>query len=617
MKFEVAQQKALKTSIQQPEELISAITAIIDRCKVRAREASATLELVHPENRASAINLLQYQVLREFDLRGVQQSLKSLGLTRLANAEGHVLFSLLNTKYILEVMTGQTALTIPTGSISIDSAEELLAHKTASLLGSTKPKRRVRIMVTQPTQAATDYELVYNMVKNGMDCARINCAHDNPEIWLAIINNIKRAAKALDRKVKIAMDLGGPKIRTGTIEEGPRVQKLKPKKDSFGKVVEPARIQFVEAAVTAPLAEGLPMRTAWLKQLQKDDVITYKDVRGKKRKLLVAERTEESITAHSYKTAYVSTETEFTLKRNNEMTTILDLPPLSQAILLRKNDTVTLMKVPMVGQLPKMTTDGQLLKEACLSCYPKEVFDVAKIGEPILFDDGKIEGEIVTVQKDSFQVKITHAKEGGAKLKSEKGINFPTLDLGLKALTSIDKENLRFVAEYADIVNFSFVNSKEDVGDLLNELEKLDALDKLDVVLKIETGLAYENLFSILLQAMRSKTIGVMIARGDLAIETGWENIGTVQDEILSICSAGHVPVIWATQVLESLAKNGLPSRSEITDVAMSLKAECVMLNKGPYIDNAIQLLDKILILTENHRQKKERMLPRIKKAGF
>ncbi|MEM6358591.1 MAG: pyruvate kinase [Bacteroidota bacterium] len=79
---------------------------------------------------------------------------------------------------------------------------------------------------------------------------------------------------------------------------------------------------------------------------------------------------------------------------------------------------------------------------------------------------------------------------------------------------------------------------------------------------------------------MRWRPFGVMIARGGLAVETGWTNMAVLQVEILNICRAAHAPVIWATQVLESLAKKGVPSRSEITDAAASLKAECVMLNK-------------------------------------
>ena len=113
----------------------------------------------------------------------------------------------------------------------------------------------------------------------------------------------------------------------------------------------------------------------------------------------------------------------------------------------------------------------------------------------------------------------------------------------------------------------------------------------------------------MLLAAMKAPRCGVMIARGDLAVECGFERLAEVQEEILWICEAAHVPVIWATQVLETLAKEGMPSRAEITDAAMAQRAECVMLNKGPHVVEAVQVLDDILRRMQGHQAKKRSML--------
>lgn len=266
----------------------------------------------------------------------------------------------------------------------------------------------------------------------------------------------------------------------------------------------------------------------------------------------------------------------------------------------------------VLGRNAKKAWDGTLTQPACIPCQMPEVFQSLKVGERVLFDDGKIEGVIREVTPDGFLAEITRARENGSWLKSEKGINFPDSDLKVRGLTEKDREDLKFIAKHADVVNFSFVNSGKDVEDLLRELEVLGVLEEIGVILKIETGKAYDRLYEILITAMRKKHIGVMIARGDLAVETGWQHMGLVQEELLALCGAAHVPVTWATQVLENLAKKGLPSRSEITDATNSLKAECVMLNKGPYIIDAIRLLDSILKETEKFRIKKERMLPRI-----
>jgi pyruvate kinase len=108
---------------------------------------------------------------------------------------------------------------------------------------------------------------------------------------------------------------------------------------------------------------------------------------------------------------------------------------------------------------------------------------------------------------------------------------------------------------------------------------------------------------------MRSARVWVMIARGDVAVECGYERLAEVQEEILWFAEAAHLPVIWATQVLESLAKDGMPSRAEITDAAMAERAECVMLNKGPYIVDAVRALDDILRRMSAHQTKKRSML--------
>ncbi len=114
---------------------------------------------------------------------------------------------------------------------------------------------------------------------------------------------------------------------------------------------------------------------------------------------------------------------------------------------------------------------------------------------------------------------------------------------------------------------------------------------------------------------MQAFPIGVMIARGDLAVETGWKNFASIQEEILRICEAAHIPDVWATQVLENLAKKGVPSRAEITDAAMAQRAECVMLNKGLYIEKTIKMLDKILRRMQRFQKKKETVLPRLDNA--
>src|SRR5262249_34180754 len=201
-----------------------------------------------------------------------------------------------------------------------------------------------------------------------------------------------------------------------------------------------------------------------------------------------------------------------------------------------------------------------------------------------------------------------------AKLGADKGINLPDSDLKLPALTAKDLEDLPFIAANADLIGYSFVREPSGVAELRSHLERSGGAH-IGMVLKIETRRAFQGLPDLLLEAMRWPSAGAMIARGDLAIECGYERLAEVQEEILWICEAAHVPVIWATQVLENLAKAGQPSRAEITDAAMGERAECVMLNKGPHIVQAVEVLDDILQRMQAHQDKKRSKLRSLRLA--
>ena len=600
---------------EKVKELIAQIEIILDAIRLEEANAEALLAQINPEYFKSARNLIHYNAFRKFDLRTTQKELQNIGLTRLAKAEGHLLSSVLKTRFILYRLIGDIPTENSKAGLSIKNGKRLLNKHTKELFGTRPKGRRVRIMVTQPTQAAYDYPMVHEMVQHGMNCARINCAHDNPEIWKKIILNVQKAAKANGKKVKIAMDLAGPKIRTGNITPGPQIRKFTPVRDKSGNTIGPALIVLVPEVKDATKPNTLPVGLEWLQKLALGDKLTLSDTRDKLRKLKVVHVEDQQVHLHCYKTSYIGTGTIIgCMNRELENGTVGELPSIEQAILLRTNDMLTITKSHTIGNPAIYDEDGNLIERATIPCQLSEVFDRVKKGETILFDDGKIEGHIEAIFPDYFEVRITRAMEKGSKLKAEKGINFPNTDLGISGLTAKDKLDLGFVAKYADVVNFSFVNSKDDVEELLSELEKWDAVNKLSIILKIETRLAFDNLVEILLAALKVKYIGVMIARGDLAVETGWDSISKVQEEILALCGAAHVPVVWATQVLESFAKEGLPSRAEITDATASLKAECVMLNKGPYINDVLQLLNKILSLMEQFHEKNVSMLPRMEK---
>jgi pyruvate kinase len=151
------------------------------------------------------------------------------------------------------------------------------------------------------------------------------------------------------------------------------------------------------------------------------------------------------------------------------------------------------------------------------------------------------------------------------------------------------------------------VQRSEDIELLQQELNKRFGamICRPAIVARIEIEIAVANLPELIIHAAGKQSFGVMIARGDLAVQIGYQRLTEIQEEILWLCEAAHVPLIWATQVLESLVKNGIPSRGEMTDAAMAERAECVMLNKGAFVGKSIAILDDVFTRMEAHQLKK------------
>jgi pyruvate kinase len=241
------------------------------------------------------------------------------------------------------------------------------------------------------------------------------------------------------------------------------------------------------------------------------------------------------------------------------------------------------------------------------SCSIPEILDSLTVGCAVWIDDGKIGTQVVDRDKNGVWLRVISTPPKGAKLKPDKGLNFPDTVLNLSPLTDKDYRDLDFVATHADIVGYSFVQKAEDIELLQQALsERLGQSSPIPaIVAKIETPESVRNLPELIVRAAGKQSFGVMIARGDLAVEIGYQRLAEIQEEILWLCEAARVPTIWATQVLESLVKKGVPSRGDITDAAMAERAECVMLNKGEFIAEAVTILDDVLTRMQEHQLKK------------
>jgi pyruvate kinase len=363
-----------------------------------------------------------------------------------------------------------------------------MKKKCLQLFGAKQDATVPYIMVTFDSSFADNYALIKTLLQNGMNVARINCAHDDEGQWSKMIEHLKRACRHTGLTCKIYMDLAGPKIRTKLINKGKEKGKVKVKE---GELI-------------------------WLAE-----------------------------SAHNFK---------------------------EDEIVLSPNET---------GIIEKL-----------------------KKGERIYIDDGIIKAIVEIQDERGTAIRIIRISSEKQQIKSGKGINFPDSDIEVDSLTAFDLECLPFICEHADMVGYSFVRFAAELKALQVALKKI-ADKQPHIIIKIETPEAVNNLPALLLCGMEEEVHGVMIARGDLAVEIGFERMGEIQEEISWICEAAHVPVIWATQVLETLNKSGVATRSEITDASHAATAECVMINKGDHTIEVIETLRDISHRTGGHHVKK------------
>jgi pyruvate kinase len=462
----------------------------------QARSWAASIE--RADFSKSASNLAHYMALRRRDLRSLQHHLMVLGLSSLGRSEGRVMPTLLAVRAALEALLGRTSEAEPSAK-TFFAGERRLAKHTRELLGAPAKSGAAALLVTCPTEAATDPSFMLGVATRSVQAVRINCAHDGADDWRLMIDHLRSAEAATGRSVKVFMDLAGPKIRTGMVRSP---------------------------------------------------------------------------------------------KHHNRV---------------QKGDQVAIAKSGALDAI------GIADAEFAVECTLPEALAVAKVGDRVFIDDGKLGATIERLEPWGVLARVVMVADRGLRLKPEKGLNFPDRHLKIDALTDKDRTDLAFVAAHADGVEFSFVQSAADVQMLQAALAALRPTDwrAMSLVLKIETAQAVANLPEIIMQAAGRQPTAIMIARGDLAVEIGFARTAEMQEEILWLGEACDVPVIWATQVLEHLVTKGTPSRGEMTDAAMAARSECVMLNKGPYLFEAIDQLQALLQRMDANQHKKA---PRLRK---
>ena len=195
--------------------LLDGIDRLLQRLEQAGETWSRWIDAVDADYRASARNLAHYWAIRGVDLRDLQQRLAAFGLSSLGRSEPHVEATLRLVRSAVAAMIEDSWCPPPPCAVGAEESRAVLDRRTVELLGPAPAGRSTRIMVTLPSEAADDPALVYRLVERGMNVARINCAHDDPEAWRAMAQHVRAAAEQTSRSCLIAMDLAGPKLRTG------------------------------------------------------------------------------------------------------------------------------------------------------------------------------------------------------------------------------------------------------------------------------------------------------------------------------------------------------------------------------------------------------------------
>lgn len=579
----------------ETKPLLEQVLGVRDLIEAEEARNRPRLEAALPKHQLSARNLAHYLGLRRRDIRRLQLALAAAGLSSLGRSEGHVRDTVLRVSAWLAAETNP----VP-DPLDRALAEKLLHDNTYALFGPRPAERHVFIMVTAPDAVEVTPEWATEVIRAGADVLRINGAHESPTEWATIAATFKACAATEGKQGRIFVDLPGPKLRTEirTLEDF--VIHLPRRKDHQGRSVAPTEVLLAGHYRSGP---ELPVPPGWITQLEAGDTIALTDAGGRRRELTIRSRQGDVLRADCDRSLYLRSGLALEWRRGSSVKgtgEIGMLPRQPRALLLSPGDTFLL----------SVSGESSDASDNVLAFPEPTLLQHVRPGERVVLDDGKIVAVVDSRRPDGLVCAVQRTVKSPTRLRSGKGIAFPDSNLspGSVGIGQQDEAALSFALEHADGVGVSFVNVPRDVT-VVGERIRAAGKSTFGMILKLETRGVLRHLPGILFEALKYDPVGLMIARGDLAVELSFERLAEVQEELLCFGEACHLPVIWATQVLDSATRTGLPTRAEVTDAAMAMRAECVMLGKGPHIAIATRMLADIIQKMEAHQFKRRSMM--------
>ncbi len=597
------------------QRLLPAVAELRNGATAREEAFDEHMASIAPERRQSVRNLLHYLALSENNLRPLQQELAALGLNPLASPQAVTMASLNALLIVLRSLAQQPLSEDEDVAPPVDfqTGPLLLEQHSHAVLGRPAGKRSIRMVVTAPSEAATDPSLVRAMLAGGMDIMRINCAQDDVAAWLAMIDHCRRAQAELGRPCLVYADLAGPSLCSGPLAPQGQLRKLQPKRNIRGQVLELAQCWIVADDGRTPGDDNVLLAPPeFFARIRLNDLIRFKDAGGRKRTFAIRGRVDGAWKAETNQTCYLEAGLPCHLERDGEKLASGRFGALLELVLpirLRIGDQLVLTRQPLLGQAATYTDKGRLQQPAHIHCTLAGAFGAVMPGERILFAGGKIAGIIADTDDEEIHVTVTQTPVEGGRLREGMRIHLPDSAIAVPALTPKDMDALEALHAKIDIVGMSHTCTAGDVASLYAHLRRLQA-ENSAIMLKVDNVQAYDNLGNLLLASHERPAVAVLVERSELAGEVGIERLAELEERILRLCEAAHAPLIWGPQVLEGMAKNGQPARAELSGPVVAGRAAGVLLDKAEPVVPAVQFLNGTLERMSGRQAKQWAALP-------
>lgn len=484
------------------KELSTIYKAIVNREFV----GSAIGEYVHPHNKMSVMNMLRYITLRSHDLRKVHDSLSERGVTSLRSAESYVYRNVTDALKLVNLLQGkewQPKESIE--SLGYKKSKKLLSYNANQLFNKKEKKHSTEIMVTLPESAYADEDILKDLLRSGMEIARIDLHKGDIHEWLEVIKKLRNYSLELKAPCKILADLPKNELK-----------------------IEDFRV----------IKKSMKLRQ------------------------------------------YISVQNGDHIKLSTQCTQATDC----------------------VYGLNK-----ELITPATLPLSQIDINAIANVGDQIILSKGNIKGIILSKTEWDMKVLIKQTHKKKSKIFADSHVSIPNRLIEEQEY-KINTKLINAIKDAVDMIGISGLQSHKNIISFFDESQLL-ANEEVGLVVHIDSQRSWSDLPLIMIEAMRHKKIGIMVDRENIAMDVGADRAVEIKDQILWLCEAAHVPVIWSTNILENLTKSGIAKPAEITDAAKAARTECVMLSDGPFIIDAVNMLSNILVKMEQHSYKKKNLM--------